>query len=87
VATNFELTRPAPAAGLAPQLSILAEAVNFVRKKPLGAAGGLIIIAMLVAAVFAEALAPYDPYHGDYGAQFARPNAEHWFGTDEFGRD
>ena len=32
-------------------------------------------------------LAPYDPYVGDYGLQFARPSAEHWFGTDEFGRD
>jgi peptide/nickel transport system permease protein len=37
--------------------------------------------------VFAELLAPYDPYIGDYGLQFARPSAEHWFGTDEFGRD
>jgi peptide/nickel transport system permease protein len=37
--------------------------------------------------VFAGVLAPYDPYQPDYAAQFARPNAEHWFGTDEFGRD
>ena len=42
---------------------------------------------MLFVALFAHALAPYDPYVGDYGAQFERPSAEHWFGTDEFGRD
>ena len=34
-----------------------------------------------------EVLAPYDPYVGDYSQQFTRPSAEHWFGTDEFGRD
>jgi hypothetical protein len=42
---------------------------------------------MLFVALFARALAPYDPYEADYGAQFARPTPEHWFGTDEFGRD
>jgi peptide/nickel transport system permease protein len=87
MATNIELTRPAPAADLVPHLSVLEEVVQFVRKKPLGAAGALIILAMLGAAVLANALAPYDPYEADYAAQFARPSAEHWFGTDEFGRD
>ena len=38
-------------------------------------------------AIFATALAPYDPYAPDYGASFERPTAAHWFGTDEFGRD
>jgi len=87
MATNIELTHPPATAELAPRPSVLEAVVGFVRKKPLGAAGGAIIIAMLAAAVFADALAPYDQYHGDYGAQFVRPNAEHWFGTDEFGRD
>ncbi|HEV8615120.1 MAG TPA: ABC transporter permease [Methylomirabilota bacterium] len=87
MATNIELTGLAPAADLMPRLSALEEVVQFVRKKPLGAAGALIILVMLGAAVLANALAPYDPYRADYGAQFARPSAEHWFGTDEFGRD
>jgi peptide/nickel transport system permease protein len=88
MATNIELARvPAATADLAPRLSTLEEVGQFVRKKPLGAVGALLILAMLVAAVFAGALAPYDPYLADYGAQFARPSAEHWLGTDEFGRD
>src|SRR6266403_1390050 len=41
----------------------------------------------LVQARASASLAPYDPYQGDYALQFARPSAEHWFGTDEFGRD
>ena len=61
--------------------------MKFIRTKPLGAVGALIIAGMLFVAVFARALAPYDPYEADYAKQFARPSAEHWFGTDEFGRD
>ena len=87
MATNVELTHPGPAAELAPRLSALETVVDFVRKKPLGAVGALIILAMLAAALLARPLAPYDPYLADYGAQFQRPSAEHWFGTDEFGRD
>src|SRR5260370_3581835 len=61
--------------------------MKFIRTNPLGAAGAFIILAMMFVALFAATLAPYDPYTGDYGAQFARPSADHWFGTDEFGRD
>ncbi len=81
------LTHTATSAPLAPQLTIGQEVVKFIRTKPLGAAGALIILSMLGVAASAEVLAPYDPYWADYGAQFARPSAEHWFGTDEFGRD
>jgi len=87
MATNLELTHPAAAAELAPRLTALEAVAGFIRKKPLGAAGAVIILAMLAAAILARPLAPYDPYQADYSAQFARPSAEHWFGTDEFGRD
>src|SRR5881396_3582108 len=81
------LTHAQAAAVLAPRLTAGEEVVKFIRTKPLGAGGALIILAMMFVALFAPALAPYDPYVGDYGLQFARPSAEHWFGTDEFGRD
>ncbi|HET9926429.1 MAG TPA: ABC transporter permease [Methylomirabilota bacterium] len=87
MSVNYPLVQaPAPAA-LAPRLSLVEEVTGFVRTKPLGAAGALIILAMLLVAFLASALAPYDPYLADYGAQFARPGTEHWLGTDEFGRD
>jgi len=72
---------------MAPRLTVAKTVVKFVRMKPLGAAGAAIILAMMVVAASTQVLAPYDPYHADYGVQFARPSAEHWFGTDEFGRD
>ena len=87
MATNLELAHATASAELSPRLSAAEEVVKFIRTKPLGAAGALIILGMMGLAFFAGALAPYDPYVGDYGQQFARPSAEHWFGTDEFGRD
>src|SRR6266403_2489961 len=65
----------------------LDQAWAFARAKPLGAAGALIIVAMLLVAALAQPLAPYDPYQPDYAAQFSRPAVDHWLGTDEFGRD
>ncbi len=87
MATNLELAHATASSELSPRLTVGEEVAKFIRTKPLGAVGALIILGMLGVASSAELLAPYDPYHGDYGLQFARPSAEHWFGTDEFGRD
>ena len=87
MSVNSPLVQASAPAELAPRLSLVEEVTGFVRTKPLGAAGALIILAMLLVAFLASALAPFDPYLADYGAQFARPGTEHWLGTDEFGRD
>ncbi len=60
---------------------------GFVRDRPLGAAGAFVILLMIIAAISANALAPYDPLENDYGAMFQAPGAQHWLGTDSFGRD
>jgi peptide/nickel transport system permease protein len=61
--------------------------VQFMMHQPLGAAGLVVIIAMGICAVFAQWVALYDPLTVDYAAQLVRPSAEHWLGTDSFGRD
>lgn len=49
---------------------------------------GLIIIAIMVfCAVFAPILAPYDYTAVDPVNAFQSPSQEHWFGTDNLGRD
>ena len=59
----------------------------FLRKKPLGGAGGLIIAGMVVVALAAGVVAPYDPLETDFGTMLGPPSLAHWLGTDAFGRD
>src|SRR5262245_54501920 len=60
---------------------------KFIVSKPLGAAGAVIILLMVLAAILADVLTPYDPYEVNQRVQFSSPSLNHWFGTDEFGRD
>jgi len=60
---------------------------EFIRRRSLGAAGAAIVVLMLVVAATATAIAPYDPLAVDFGAMLGAPSAEHWLGTDAFGRD
>jgi peptide/nickel transport system permease protein len=49
---------------------------------PLAFVGALVLLALL-----APVIAPYDPVKMDIGARLAAPSAQHWMGQDEFGRD
>jgi peptide/nickel transport system permease protein len=60
---------------------------RFVRRKPLGAVGGLIVLGLLIAAGFAELIAPYSFDTQIAGAQLKPPEARFLFGTDNVSRD
>ena len=60
---------------------------RFTRRKPLGAVGGVIVIAMLIMAAFAEQIAPYRYDETVRGARMQPPSAAHWLGTDNLSRD
>jgi len=60
---------------------------DLVRRKPLGAVGGAVVLALFFLALFADVLAP-SHYNATSPRQaLQRPGAGHWFGTDELGRD
>jgi peptide/nickel transport system permease protein len=50
-------------------------------------AGIGIILAIILMAMFAEIIAPYDPYNQDTGPQLAPPGGKHLMGTDNLQRD
>ena len=60
---------------------------RFCRRKPLGALGAFIVIALLVMAVFAAQLAPYNYDETVRGSRMKPPSAAHWLGTDNLSRD
>lgn len=49
--------------------------------------GVAVVALMVLMAVLAPVLAPYDPEAINLRARMRPPTAEHWFGTDELGRD
>lgn len=53
----------------------------------LGMCGLVVILIMVICALFAPWLAPYDPAEINYDAMTAAPSWHHLLGTDEIGRD
>ena len=59
---------------------------RLIRRK--GAVLGLVVIALFVLlAVFAPLIVPYDPIATSWSLVRKAPSMQHWFGTDELGRD
>lgn len=60
------------------------------RRSRMGLAGLFMLVAVILMAVFAPYIAPYDPkevVRVTIDDIYAPPNAEHWLGTDDAGRD
>jgi hypothetical protein len=60
---------------------------RFCRRKPLGALGGLIVIALVGMALLAPWIAHYAYDETLRGARMKAPGAQFWMGTDNLGRD
>ncbi|MFQ5848944.1 MAG: ABC transporter permease, partial [Candidatus Methylomirabilales bacterium] len=62
-------------------------ALRFARRKPLGACGAAVVLVMIVVAIGAGTLSPFDPLQTHYHLMMQPPNGTFWLGTDAFGRD
>lgn len=56
-------------------------------RNPLAVTGALIIAALILTAIFADTIAPEGPGGQFLDQRLQAPSAEHWFGTDQLGRD
>ena len=71
---------------LTPRRGPLQRAGRIARRQPLGVIGLFVILALVLTAVFAPLLAPYDPTSTQFKS-LRKPNATNFFGTDDKGRD
>jgi peptide/nickel transport system permease protein len=60
---------------------------TFVRRAPFSAFWGGLAAAILLMAIAAPVLAPYEPLKSDFRAMTKPPSEKHVFGTDQIGRD
>jgi peptide/nickel transport system permease protein len=56
-------------------------------KHRIGRIGVIIVTILVIMAIFGPLLSPYDPNTMDFTNRFSPPTLEHFFGTDDFGRD
>ena len=65
---------------------------RFAVSKPMGAAGGFIVVLVVLAAIFAPVVSPYDPYASNLDenglpVRLVGPSGSFLLGTDAIGRD
>jgi peptide/nickel transport system permease protein len=56
-------------------------------ENPVTAIALIMLMVLLFAAIFGPGLAPYDPIQTDTSRALRPPDFQHWFGTDNLGRD
>ncbi len=61
--------------------------LRFLSKRGLAFAGFIWIVVVVLLALIAPLIAPFDPFAINPVDRLSEPSAEHFFGTDHFGRD
>jgi oligopeptide transport system permease protein len=69
------------------QTSLWGDAWRRLIRNRMAVLGGVVVILLLLIALFANVIAPYDPNKQDYAAIFASPGGKYLLGTDNLGRD
>lgn len=72
---------------IAKKQSQLKEIWRRFRLNKLAMVGFVIITVLILVAIFAEVIAPYDPAAANIANRLQFPSAEHMLGTDNYGRD
>lgn len=57
------------------------------KRNQLAVVGAAIVLTLILLAIFGPWITPYDPIDQDLPKQLQGPSANHWLGTDDFGRD
>ncbi len=69
------------------KVAATARALHFARRNILFVVGAAVFLAIVLAAVFAPLIAPYDPTAINFADKLNAPGAQHLMGTNELGQD
>lgn len=72
---------------LPPKKSLATVLLRWCKRQPLGAFSALVLGLIILVAIFAPWVTPYDPELNDFANMLTAPNADFLLGTDQFGRD
>ncbi|MGL4649910.1 MAG: ABC transporter permease, partial [Caldilineaceae bacterium] len=88
-AVTTPAARPVAPAELRPvrNQSGMATVWRYLRANPLAMIGFFVVIFWLVVSLAAPLFAPFPPMQQDIPNRLSPPSSEHWFGTDQLGRD
>ena len=67
--------------------SEFAIALGHLLRDPLGLVGLVIVSTVMISALFADWIVPYDPIALNIKDRLQGPSASHWLGADQLGRD
>ncbi|WP_240959768.1 ABC transporter permease [Rhodococcus sp. HNM0563] len=60
---------------------------GFARRRPVMVIAGAFVLLLVLMAIFAPLIAPYDPYAQEVANRLQPLSSAHWLGTDDYGRD
>jgi peptide/nickel transport system permease protein len=72
---------------VARKVTFTARALHFAGQNVLFVVGAALLVAIVLAAVFAPLIAPYDPIALNFADKLAPPGAQHLMGANELGQD
>ena len=75
------------AAAIVPRSRSATALMRRAARRPLPVLGSALLIVLILSALFAPWLTPYDPFEMNVVDRLLPPNETYWFGTDAFGRD
>ncbi|GAA4412083.1 ABC transporter permease [Quisquiliibacterium transsilvanicum] len=82
-AESIAVTAPAAPVGAGRSSGLVARLV----RDRIAFTAAIVLGLVVLAALFAPWISPYDPYYTDLSKAMQPPSAEHWFGMDNTGRD
>lgn len=85
--TDFSSRPVASVQEMTKRSSWLAGVLNFLRRNPLALIGFSVFLLWVFISLFARQIAPYEPLQQDIVNRLQGPRLNHWFGTDQLGRD